>query len=606
MKYASMFALLIFIWLQFLLCKTQDLLCETYDENTHTLQVYCGNYEGIVPGNCPSMIYLVAASSVNQTKIGGCERDILCNSIKRYKNVHVLDISYSAYNYLDWLDLHESQLNVLNASHNELRELYQFPKSAPELTEIDLSYNRIWAIDASAFGKLDKLMKLHLSHNAIDSIKARAFCHAPNLEYIDLINNRIWKVPEIPETKHLKSLHLEMNPITVFDCNYMKIMSSVFVHLNWDYLMNFNGNENCNGKMLHVVRNSKFEGVFPIANGQHEIHCHNESFKSLDRFEAGPNSMLNVLDILDCFAPSVLAIDLSSNRVGLLNTNTLRRFRHLRHLSLSNTSLSGFDLKVLKSQKKLKSLDISNNNLKYIENVFVLWDFVYLIELNISGNRIGNTPQIIYTLRSSIVQLDVSGNFVGKLNATTLDHFRALKKLGFSNTSLSFPDRNPFERLPNLIILDISHNNLEHLNFAMIAPNLKRLSELYAADCHIKNATEIIQHLSLRLETLDLSYNQLPEVDFKLLSINLREVYLEGNDLTKLDLLTQSRFLSLDLVAIARNRFSCLFLKQLLRNEKTLTFVGEHWIQKPNIDCHSSVQGISEFLGGIYDKLKFW
>lgn len=57
--------------------------------------------------------------------------------------------------------------------------------------------------------------------------------------------------------------------------------------------------------------------------------------------------------------------------------------------------------------------------------------------LNISGNQLHNTAKIIELLGTSIETLDVSFNFVGKLNVETLKNLNNLQYLNLSSSNLS-------------------------------------------------------------------------------------------------------------------------------------------------------------------------
>lgn len=108
----------------------------------------------------------------------------------------------------------------------------------------------------------------------------------------------------------------------------------------------------------------------------------------------------------------------------------------------------------------------------------------------------------------------MSGNNLSEMNATTFanlsnklkGHFGIDGILRLDNTNLTITDSDPFETL-SLNTLDISQNNLNDLNFTLLSKTLSRLGKFVATDCEIKNISEVIQHLGTALNELNLSGN---------------------------------------------------------------------------------------------------
>lgn len=86
--------------------------------------------------------------------------------------------------------------------------------------------------------------------------------------------------------------------------------------------------------------------------------------------------------------------------------------------------------------------------------------------LNMANNRLKNAPEIFHHFRSKVSKLNLNGNHVGKLNATTFERMN-LFDLRLENTSLSVADLRPFEPFKHLIGLVISDNNLGNTNFSV-------------------------------------------------------------------------------------------------------------------------------------------
>lgn len=615
--------------------------CIVFNESTRSLEKYCEQFNGIVPENCAKDIGIeqIETSLVTRCKIAGCNNETVLETIKKFPNVHVLDISQSGFKSFKWFNLKFDKLKVLNVSRNALSFIpWEIVKQMPEVTEIDLSHNELTNIDAKhVFEEAIKLTKIHLSHNAIRFLNDDAFATLANLEFIDLRSNRFLKIPDFTKNAQLKTIHLEQNPIGSFDCSYTDWnVSAVTVFLDWTNITTFDGNANCHEKRMLVVPKSQHEGVLITADGKYELHCNENSFSNLHHFVAGHNLFENAADLLQCFVQTIRYLDLSGNFIGNINKTTVESFIHLNTLLLSGTMLMDFDVDVLKSQPNLTQLDLSHNNMKIMQNTVSLKNLGNLHALHLAGNQLANVAEVIQHLTPSVERLNLSGNNVGILNSTIFERFTALKHLNLSNTSLSFADTSPFEPFNRLSSLDISHNDLKHQNFTVLLTVLNKLTEFRAANCQLNKSTDVMKLLGSQLETLslagniigtlnvqtfqpfgklkhlilsntslthfdsnllenqtklmslDISYNQLQTIDLKHLSGQLKYLNLEGNELVNISNLFAKQFPSLQTLAIAKNQLPCELLKEFKKWDK-ITFVGDIFNQKHGENCHFNV-----------------
>lgn len=612
------------------------LVCQLYHKSTKSLEKYCEWFNGAFPKNCAGKSPSFDASQVVQLTIGGCNTSTIIENIKQYSKIKSLDISFSGLKTLDWFDFELVQLKKLNASFNLVSEIpLQIVKNAPEIIEMDLSYNKILTIDSNFLKAASKLKKINLSYNLLQILDPGQFGYLIDLEYIDLSGNRFNDIPILSQNKRLKIVHLEENPIRNFSCAYMSGMSSVSVYLSWKNVLTFTGDYGCYEKRMYVVASSKYDGIVATANGNFKLLCNDQSFMSLNHFSAGSNSFKNVAELLKCFN-DVQYIDLSSNRIGQFNpTTAFKKFYFLERLNLSNTLLHQFDANDLQSPSQLKSLDLSHNQLKGVHSISLL---SYLSELNLEANQLQNTPEIVQHLPATVKKLNLSGNFVGKLNGIMFKRLIALQTLGLNNTSLSFACDNPFERLTQLSSLDVSHNNLSSVNFSMLSKTLNRLEEFRAAHCQINNTWLAIQHLSTsirkldlsgnhiesivektfthltnleelkiscanishfetsslkhstKLITLDISYNKLQTIDVQSIPSVLKQLNLEGNNLVNVDNFKRSHLPDLMTLAISKNQLQCNNLQHIIDDLEGVQFIDNPFYQKNDINCHLSAK----------------
>lgn len=329
---------------------------------------------------------------------------------------------------------------------------------------------------------------------------------------------------------------------------------------------------------------------------------------------------------------------------------------------MSDTILLDFDFEMLEHQTKLERLDVSFNNLENVHNVSALQKFPNLTHFIAAGSQLPDPAQIIQNLMPSIKYLDISGNFVGKVNKTTFEQLIHLDTLKLNNTNLAFVDSNPFEHLESLRILDISHNDLRTVNFSKLSTTLSALTDFNAADCRISNASKVIQHLGPAMADLDLSgntlgilnsnmfkplinlktlhfgntnmlhydssvlqqqtqlrflnisYNQLTTIDLGSLSKSLVKLDLEGNDLVEVRNLKRENFPMLESLAISKNRIPCEYLMSLSQDWEGLKFIGNpmeqthdgcsQGIDQSNIQSDVNTTKIDKVLKNSLDIIK--
>lgn len=256
-----------------------------------------------------------------------------------------------------------------------------------------------------------------------------------------------------------------------------------------------------------------------------------------------------------------------------------------------------------------------------IEDVFIL------------ESDLQNMAEIIEYLPRAMKKLSLSGNFVGKLNATTFERFRDLNWLQLKETGLEFADFTPFDGLDKLTLLDISNNNLEKVDFTKPSPILSKLQSFFAANCHIQDVTPLVQQLGANLQALTISGNTIgslkagvfdklsrlshldlsntnlqsfnfgvlekTKIQFLNISNNhlsefeltsslpqLLSIHFQQNDLTNIDNVRE--FLpGLISAGISKNQFTCDYLNKLKEVWKPI-FTTDPWDQKHEQPCQHS------------------
>lgn len=204
--------------------------CEIFAAASKSMQYYCGDINCTISA---AFNKLIAGSPINieQLKMAGCDSSLTLKTIQKHPDIHSIDLSYSAYTSLDWLDIQLDHLTNFNASHNELSAMPNglFNK-APELIAIDLSHNSFTELRPNIFrkklGSLPKLTYIYLSHNKITSIESDTFGELTNLKFIDLSNNLLNHVYGVFRNQKNVVVNLRQTPITGFSCSNFKTASA--------------------------------------------------------------------------------------------------------------------------------------------------------------------------------------------------------------------------------------------------------------------------------------------------------------------------------------------------------------------------------------------
>lgn len=295
----------------------------------------------------------------------------------------------------------------------------------------------------------------------------------------------------------------------------------------------------------------------------------NFSFNLIEALQRRLFSNLRELEVLD----------LGNNRIAIIENDLLIHNKKLTRLNFNNNHVKRIECKFLATLVESQSLNIFLNTLesfdascvngaKYIDLninispnesttalkisegkfdwIFSNADFAKLRHLNLSNTRMENIITIIQSASKQLETLDLSNNFVGKLNESTFQSFTNLRNLYLKRANLSNFQFATFYHQRNLKVLDISYNNLIKIDFYLFLRNFQNL-----------------------------------------ISLNL-----EGNDLTEIDSVTRSHFPMLSILAISKNNFSCDYLVRFLLKWPHLTLIDNpsNQTHMGGVDCFHTSQ----------------
>lgn len=348
-------------------------------------------------------------------------------------------------------------IQEFDISHASIENIHRNFEGAGLLTFLTLSHNNITEIPASVFADAPQLGMLDLSYNQIEKINKFAFANARSLSRIILSHNK------------LKTLdgHI-FHDIPFLD------------QVELDY------NE------LETIPLNLFSQNTMIQ----KVHLDNNKISSLS------------CEVFQ-FCLYLDELQLQSNALEEINTTCIPKA--LEMMNLNNNRLKRLMI------NDAKQILATNNSLTSIQ----FGEFSSNIRrLVLKNNSLADVTLILKKLHS-LEHLDLSHNYIGKLNISTFGQLKRLERLYLSHTNLSNINYGTFANQKQLTVLDISYNNLSSINLDMFSATLK----------------------------------------------NIVEFYVDGNGLTELKGQTtlSKAFPILRKLGVSNNNFNCTYLSQLLQ-----------------------------------------
>lgn len=462
-------------------------------------------------------------------------------------------------------------------SCNEIEEINS--SCMGKALEIDLNPNEVIFYDLNTdsvlrcMGKAFQQLKvLNISGNQLENTKEIIELIGSSIEMLDVSSNFIENFTSFNVASNEQFSNLLRLNLSQMNLRFINFTTTPIAWMLKELDLSFN-----------QLQTLTFDGVFLHLIKLDASHNELKEISSFDR-------MVKVEEI-----------NFSFNEILIVNSEAFSRLHELRFLDLRNNLIQRIDESFIAHNRKLQELHLENNPIQRIDcNAFSslidvikkrnLCDHIVeidlscfgndlkidlnsetqvhfrglhgnftfscpkeniqkMISLNISGNHLQNVPEILELLGMNLKTLDVSSNFIGKLNAKTLEQFFDLEILNMSQTNLSNFGFETFYNQRKLKVLDLSHNRMKSVNFTLLLRNFKELNTLK----------------------------------------------LEGNDLIELETVTPTIFPKLSSLGISMNQFSCDYLANFLLQWSNLNLISNPSNQThiDGIDCYHWKQ---EFL----------
>ncbi|KAG4072601.1 hypothetical protein HA402_004690 [Bradysia odoriphaga] len=410
-------------------------------------------------------------------------------------------------------------------------------------------------LELSLFKSYGATQKLSVSNVDLEVVRLQDFTNAEHLMEFDASHNKLIQIPTM--------LFVNAPEITKVDLSFNEISHidpMAFEHSSTDHSSKLSILDLSNNKIASID-NQTFAALPALAT----LYLSSNLIQVIDTGVFAQNKHLNLLQLpyndLTTFAcqyfENLKNLDLTDNRLTSFDGDCMTEMREGSYLDLN---IEYNQLTIITLNSNWTHLRAFSNELEWItveSNLNALETF------NVSQNQIKNVPEIFNRLGKALKFLDVTDNFVGRLNVSTFMKMENLEKLVLRNTSLSNIQYGTFHYQRNLKLLDISFNNFKTLKFNAFARDLRHLETFF----------------------------------------------LDGNGFTEVDGLTSVKFPKVTLLGITKNNFTCEYLSEFMRDWIDVTFVSDALLNGNHIEkvaCYEGmeIQYITHFYDFVTQKLR--
>ncbi|TMW50717.1 hypothetical protein DOY81_004196 [Sarcophaga bullata] len=429
-------------------------------------------------------------------------------------------------------------LTYLSVQSKSLTELQpHWFRHLPKLQNIHITGGEhLNRLENGLFDGLISLKNLDLSRNGINWIHLRALTRLPNLLSLKLSYNQISDVGMIgrivKDLENLKKLRLDHNIINIIeDGSFVDLPHLSELHLNDNRVTEIEYGAFLRTPMLKTIylHNNHIKRIHPESflqasgSGVEIMYLYNNEIEHVSELR----SLLEAL-------PALKFLDISNNLLRDIHFGALRGHGTLEQLHINNNLLRNIERDALMAMPALRELRLRNNSLSH-ELAMPFWNLPGLKGLDLSLNDFRMVDSFLLAGLPSLRRLDLSENGLNKLDPTTFIHNAMLETLNISANELVLLHPATFRNLDRLFEVDCSFNQLLE-----IIPGLPKIVERISVRGNlISNLPQLASKtLNLpNLRMLDLSLNRLehlPKYVFQG-AVQLRVLSLANNRLRALD-----------------------------------------------------------------------
>jgi insulin-like growth factor-binding protein complex acid labile subunit len=443
----------------------------------------------------------------------------------------------------------KTNLEILNLYQNSIETIESIPfNTLRSLKMLHLFSNKIKEIKFGHFIHLQKLEELRLEKNEIGSFDANTFIGLEGLVYLDLSANKIKTLKN--EVFHglinVTKLDLHLN-----DINQVEIKT--FIDLNSLKYLNLDSNQ------ISTLKNVQFYSNLEVISLRFNLLTNlNEINSSSLKYLNVSNNRLQEIDFKKTFLPNLEYLDLSQNRLISIKNESFLNMNQLKHLNLSYNKLdleSEFNnISYFHGQSLLETLDLSFNEIKYLNSNLTFQYLNSLKYLNLSNNRLNSLNAYRFRFLYNLSDLNLASNNISFLNESSFINLVNLKILKMTSNQINSTDFLQLNKndLYNLEYLELEENNITLINETLFQ-SFSKLSYLNLNSNPIKSIHENTFKSLKLLKTLRVSNTK---IDSLFLNSNLKELDLSYLNATISNI---EQLTNIEWINLANSNLNCSF-----------------------------------------------
>ncbi|KAJ8921597.1 hypothetical protein NQ315_010503 [Exocentrus adspersus] len=419
-----------------------------------------------------------------------------------------------------------------------------------DIQVLDTSFNHFVLIPANGFSILRRLRELYIHNNEISMVADRALAGLKALQIFDLSNNKVVALPSElfkDSAGSIKEIYLQNNSISV-------LAPGLFANLEQLLALDLSRNL-LTSSWINV---DTFSGLIRLV-------LLNLSYNRITKLDPSFFRDLYTLQILnlehnsvetipaDTFAPmnNLHTLIISYNKITYLDAYSLNGLYVLSLLALDNNLLEGIHPEAFRNCSSLQDLNLNGNLLKAVP--LALKDMRLMRTVDLGENIITSVEEPGFRGMSNLYGLRLIGNRLQNISKRAFSDLPALQILNLARNKIQRVEQGSFQASPNLqairldanlltdinglfseipslLWLNISDNQIEWFDYALIPHGLQWL------DMHKNNVRELGNHYNLdfelRLQTLDASFNKLAKITATAVPSSIELLFLNDNLIT--------------------------------------------------------------------------
>ncbi|XP_053205855.1 chaoptin-like [Panonychus citri] len=448
------------------------------------------------------------------------------------------------------------KLKTLDLGYNSLRKLdlaeEQLFAPLTRLETLDLTDNSLESFPVHLMYPLTSLRKLFLDYNRINELTEEAVISiGPSLDELSMAYNQLTSLPPYLATrsKNLRLLNLHGNQITLINQELFDPISEAILGLDMGH------NE------LTTLSKLAFPRLMILNLASNQLSTLESDtlidLPSLRHFNLSYNLLTLLPPSLFIGNSHLEVIDLSSNLIEQLDKGSFTNGSSFTVINLSRNHIKEISSGTFQGLNRLSKLDLSFNELSTLKPG-TFSETPSLRTLKLSSNRLTSLKGEFFTHRTRIENLDLSDNSISYLYPNSFTGHRRLRILNLASNKLSYFPAEILTGLRYLTSINLSRNKIHSLDSSDFA----NMPLLRTIDLSSNGLTYIGQNSfsnSTLLQTIDLSQNSISSLDratFKGLA-RLR-LDLSSNLLTTLpgEMFSRSYVNRLETINLSSNNFT--------------------------------------------------